>query len=230
MKINTTQLEISLNMQNTINKNIADNWVELGWDYMRATMIDVGEAIERHGWKWWKQQEKDLSQLQMEVIEIWHCYLSHYLQKNLGDIIHTRNIIISDWKMQENKGIIFDNSSYHVNQLNTLEKFDLLIGLASSKRTNLNVFFSLCKDCDLTWNDLFSIYIKKNTLNIFRQQHGYNNGSYEKFWFDKEDNIFFIDVADKLDPTQDSYADDLWNNLETLYIQAINYRLNKNKV
>ena len=51
---------------------------------LRAVAIEGAEAIEHHGWKWWKNR-KDLAQLQMELIDIWHFLLSELLLRNDGD-------------------------------------------------------------------------------------------------------------------------------------------------
>lgn len=224
MNINLKQLEVSLNMQDTMNKTVNPEWVTMGWDYMRATMLEAAEAVEHHGWKWWKAQKKDLPQLQMEVVDIWHFYLSHYLQINQGSLEATSAHIVKDWETQQEQPVIFDGASYEPSQLNLLSKFDLLLGLAAAKRTNLHIFFAICEEVELHWSELFKQYIKKNMLNIFRQKNGYKEGTYEKNWFNKEDNVFLVSEAEKLDPTKDTYADELWSALETMYVQALQFR------
>lgn len=227
MNINQKQLETALNMQNNMNKTINENWVGLGWDYMRATMVESVEGIEHHGWKWWKKQTMDLAQLQMELVDIFHFYLSRYLQIHNGYIPSAQNALTHDY--HEEDAIIFDGSSYELGKMNILEKLDLLTGLAAAKRMNISLFFSLCHDCHLDWNELYKQYIKKNLLNIFRQKNGYNHGTYEKNWFDKEDNVFLVEESNKLDSTQDDYADALWNALEDVYQKALTYRAERNK-
>jgi len=51
-------------------------------------------------------------------------------------------------------------------------------------------------------------------LNAFRQNHGYKNGSYVKFWGEVEDNVVAFDIMDKypnISPT------DLYQKLEIEY-------------
>lgn len=43
--------------------------------------------------------------------------------------------------------------------------------------------------------DVWSLYIIKNTLNGFRKDHGYEDGTYVKFWYaGKEDNIVAMEI------------------------------------
>lgn len=43
--------------------------------------------------------------------------------------------------------------------------------------------------------DVWSLYVIKNTLNGFRKDHGYEDGIYDKHWYkDKEDNIVAMEI------------------------------------
>jgi dimeric dUTPase (all-alpha-NTP-PPase superfamily) len=219
--INFTQLKPMLELQNTMNNTVDPNWVSLGWDYMRASCLEGSEAIEHHGWKWWKHQKKDLPQLQMEIIDIWHFYLSRYLQLSKGNEVEAFHMIEKDWAEQYGKMVVFDGKSYDLPNMDLLAKLDLLIGLAAAKRMDLYVFFSLSQDCDLTWADLFEQYVKKNLLNIFRQKNGYKEGTYHKEWFGQEDNVYLLEEASKLDPQHENYVSSLWQSLEKVYKDAV---------
>ena len=81
----------------------------------QAFVIEGAEAIEHHGWKWWKKQDCDLPQLQMEIIDIWHFLLSEILLQHealpntirSGQIANIRGIIESG---KEEGMITMDNS------------------------------------------------------------------------------------------------------------------------
>lgn len=219
--INFTQLKQMLELQNIMNNTVNPNWTIQKWDYLRASCLEGAEAIEHHGWKWWKEQKKDLPQLQMEIVDIWHFYLSRYLQLTVGNEDKALEEIRIDWQNEHGKHILFDNKEYDLSHLNLLDKLDLLIGLAAAKRMSLEVFFSIMIDSGLSWPQLFEQYAKKNLLNIFRQKNGYKEGTYHKEWFGEEDNIFLLQEAEKLDPTQDDYIAKLWFGLETTYKKAL---------
>ena len=83
--LSAAQTEIMLSLQAGMNTRVDPDWIDARYPYLRAVVIEAAEAIEHHGWKWWKQQDKDLPQLQMELIDIWHVILSEILLANAGD-------------------------------------------------------------------------------------------------------------------------------------------------
>jgi dimeric dUTPase (all-alpha-NTP-PPase superfamily) len=84
--LTNTQLNTMLNLQDGMNKKVNPQWLTAGYSYLRAAMIESVEAIEHHGWKWWKAQKLDLPQVQMELVDIWHFALSHLIIQHNGDV------------------------------------------------------------------------------------------------------------------------------------------------
>ena len=78
------QAATMLSLQASMNARVDPDWITARYPYLRAVVIESAEAIEHHGWKWWKKQELDLPQLQMELIDIWHFILSELLLRNDG--------------------------------------------------------------------------------------------------------------------------------------------------
>ena len=72
----------------------------------------------------------------------------------------------------------------------------------------------------MPFDDLYRIYVGKNVLNFFRQDHGYKDGSYKKVWQGREDNEHLVEVASSLDITDQSYQDKLYQGLLARYEQA----------
>ena len=54
-------------------------------------------------------------------------------------------------------------------------------------------------DCQLNRTELFRQYVGKNVLNFFRQDNGYKEGTYRKFWSGREDNEVLVDILQSLD-------------------------------
>ena len=88
------QIGKMLILQDSINKKVNPDWKNAENDWLLAVMVEGVEAIEHHGWKWWKHQQPDTEQLQMELIDIWHFALSfsltNYVQmpvKEMSDAI-----------------------------------------------------------------------------------------------------------------------------------------------
>ena len=159
-----TMLELQMQMDSSIKTDVPFSHR----DYLRAACLEASEAIDHHGWKWWKHQKKNLAQLQMELIDIWHFYFSTYLYRDNLDISSAQKTLDYDLN-NDNSKIMLDNKIYELLHMTILEKLDLLIGLSAVKRTEPIVLMSLCLDCELSPSEIFKQYVQKNTLNLFRQ-------------------------------------------------------------
>ena len=207
-----TMLELQMKMDSSIKTDVPFSHR----DYLRAACLEASEAIDHHGWKWWKHQKKNLAQLQMELIDIWHFYFSTYLYRDNLDISSAQKTLDYDLN-NDNSKIILDNKIYELLHMTILEKLDLLIGLSAVKRTEPIVLMSLCLDCELSPSEIFKQYVQKNTLNLFRQANGYNLGTYKKVWNDKEDNETLVELAAQLNSTDPLYSKKLWTLLDESY-------------
>jgi hypothetical protein len=70
---------------------------------------------------------------------------------------------------------------------------------------------------DLSFEQLYRMYVGKNVLNFFRQDHGYKDGSYIKIWAGREDNEHLSDLLVRLDPNQADFADAVYRALAEAY-------------
>ena len=207
-----------LSLQAEMNHRIDSDWVAAAYPYLRAVIVEGAEAIEHHGWKWWKKQERDVGQLQMELVDIWHFLLSELLLRHHGD--HERSLAAlmqSVVPKSEDDLISFDGKTCHLAQLDLLNKLELLIGLCASRRVDLILFGSIMADCDMDWLELYRQYVGKNVLNMFRQDHGYKEGNYRKIWSGREDNEFLADILDSTDPEQPAYRKIIYQQLARRY-------------
>lgn len=219
--INFKQIPSMLSLQNTMNNTVNPDWVGLNWDWFRASMLEGAEAVEHHGWKWWKAQTKDVPQLQMEIVDIWHFYLSQFLKLAQGNETVASQLIEEHYQQHQNQPVSFDGKDYDLQSLDLLSKLDLLIGLSAAKRLHVPLLIDLVYATGMNWDFFFEQYVKKNILNIFRQKNGYKQGTYHKEWFEKEDNVFLVEEAAKLDPSADNYVSLLWDALTTVYKNAL---------
>jgi len=69
----------------------------------------------------------------------------------------------------------------------------------------------------MDFDELFKSYVGKNVLNVFRQDHGYKQGSYLKVWQGREDNEHLVEVLERLDANGDDFAEAVYQALETVY-------------
>ncbi|HEY0665156.1 MAG TPA: dUTP diphosphatase [Gallionella sp.] len=209
-----------LKMQDGMNSKVNPEWVLAKNNWHRAIQVEGVEAIEHHGWKWWKKQDSDMAQLRMELVDIWHFVLSAIIQAKHGSIPLAKMEMLAEFHLRQ-KSVQFDNQYYQLAQMSLLEKLDLLVGLAAAKRTNLALFESLLNDCGMDWQGLFKQYLGKNVLNIFRQDHGYKAGTYIKIWDGREDNEHLIEVLELTDLDAEDVRESLYQALKARYLLEI---------
>ena len=80
-------------------------------------------------------------------------------------------------------------------------------------------FVGLVKGIGMQFDQLYIAYVGKNVLNFFRQDHGYQDGSYHKQWGGKEDNEHLVEIVGKLDTNLPTFKDDLYSEMKAVYQQ-----------
>ena len=216
--LSSDQATTMLELQATMNSKVDSHWLNANYPYLRAVAIEGAEAIEHHGWKWWKKQQKDLAQLQMELIDIWHFFLSEILLRAKGDQQEALKLLLQLIPGTKSEKIIkFDGEEINLEGCDLITKLELLIATAISKRIEFDLFSMIMDDCELSWGELYSQYVGKNVLNIFRQDYGYKKGTYIKIWDGREDNEHLVDIIDSLDPKNTNFKEAVYNSLQKAY-------------
>lgn len=218
--LSTAQLQTMFQLQAAMNYRVDPNWTDARYPYLRAVVVEAAEAIEHHGWKWWKQQHRDLGQLQMELVDIWHFLLSEILLRNGGDEDKARLYLEAAYERQSpTRRLQFDGQEYSLEELELLDLLQALIGTAAAGRVELGLFAEIMSGCELDWPELYKQYVSKNVLNFFRQDHGYQEGTYRKIWNGREDNEVLVEVMATLDAEDPSFKDSLHALLEAAYLE-----------
>jgi hypothetical protein len=208
------QAETMLTLQAQMNAKVNPDWLNAAYPYLRAVVVEGAEAMEHHGWKWWKKQECDLAQLQMELVDIWHFTLSHILLENRGDQAASLDELFN---FDSASHLDFDGMRYEIAGLDLIGKMELNIGLAAARRISIPLFEALLKDCGMDWKDLYCQYVGKNVLNFFRQDHGYKQGTYRKLWGGREDNEHLVEIMGTLDSERPDFQHQLYASLRDRY-------------
>jgi dimeric dUTPase (all-alpha-NTP-PPase superfamily) len=211
------QASVMLQLQCDMNAKVDADWVQAAYPYLRAVVIEAAEAIEHHGWKWWKKQTHDLPQLQMELVDIWHFLLSEVLLRENGNIEKSLSILLSTTQDGQSNIVIIDGHRHSLADLSLLDKLELLIALSAVKRLELSVFASILSDCGMDWQELYCQYVGKNVLNFFRQDHGYKQGTYLKVWANREDNEHLVEIMASLSADTEQFPLHLYNALRDRY-------------
>lgn len=211
------QTNTMLRLQSDMNSKVDPDWVNAAYPYLRAVVIEAAEAIEHHGWKWWKKQICDLPQLQMELVDIWHFLLSEILLLEAGDKVKATAALQAHLEHCGKPTVSCDGRTFDLQTMSLLEKLQLLIAISSLGRIELNVFYTILQDCQMDWNELYRQYIGKNVLNFFRQDHGYKEGSYQKIWGTQEDNEHLVELMASLPQHSENYPEQLYKALQYRY-------------
>ncbi|QPG06762.1 dUTP diphosphatase [Salinimonas marina] len=205
-----------LSLQDKMNSKVNPEWLNAGYGYLRAAMVESVEAIEHHGWKWWKAQTKDLAQLQMELVDIWHFALSDFLIRYHGDIEQAATQL-SEELAASYDNLDFDGATYYFAEQPLLDNLELMAGLCAAKRFNVSLFMKIVNQCEMSADELYRQYVGKNVLNFFRQDNGYKEGSYVKTWNGREDNEHLVEVLDALDINEKTYSEMVYEGLRLRY-------------
>ena len=216
--LTAAQAATMLTLQDRLNSIINPDWVNGGARFLRAAFVESAEALEHHGWKWWKKQTIDLPQVQMELIDILHFYLSHTLVSAAGSAPEATHMLVADLSSPE--AIVLDGQTYRLPDLDVPQLLELLGGLAVCGRASYKTLEHTMARCELTWQDAFTQYVSKNVLNLFRQENGYKTGTYVKIWQGEEDNVVLARLMSALDPNRPDFAEALHTGLQAAYAQA----------
>lgn len=179
------KLVIMLTLQNKMNSIVNPSWLVAGYNWMLAGALEIAEAIDHHGWKWWKKQTPNMQMFQNELVDYIHFVLSEVYVRTQGDIAAAIEYIIQDARPV----------SERIAGITLLGKLQYLLSASAAGQTSINLLHSCMHSADMSWDDMFEQYIAKNALNIFRQKHGYKDGSYVKTWYDgAEDNVHMLAI------------------------------------
>lgn len=190
-------------MQDAHNTQVHPQWRSAGFAYYRAVWVECAELLDHFGWKWWKCQQPDLQQVKLELVDIWHFGMSDLIRGNAL----TREVA----------GIL-DVSPVADAPAGALRLAveDLARETLASQAFALEQFAKVMALLPLPYDELFRLYVGKNVLNQFRQDHGYKSGAYIKTWAGREDNEHLIDLLERLQRPETA-VEDLYRQLEERY-------------
>lgn len=143
-------------------------------------------------------------QVKLEVVDIVHFALSIRLQQNQS-LDDTAELIARD----------FENFMQAEDIRKSIECLALLT--LTDQGAHFTFIAGIMKYLDMTFDELYEIYIGKNVLNMFRQDNGYKEGSYNKVWNGREDNEYLAEIMKELDANSQSFQDDVYAALSRKY-------------
>ena len=215
--VTIAQVKECIDLQNSMNAIVNPDWKRAGYRWDRAALVEAVECMDHLGWKWWKKQEPDREQAFVELVDIFHFLLSHYLVR--GNI--TPELVINAYEYA-NKKIHRNKDKEYV-----LGHLDVFIDCTTNREIPIDRFFNIVVSLDYTIDDLVKYYIGKNVLNQFRQANGYKQGTYIKDWSTPtehdagvivEDNVILVKILKESSEISSSL---IKQELENYYSQVL---------
>ena len=194
-----------LNMQHRMNTRVHEDWINQQFEWYRAIWIECGELMDHFGYKWWKKQEPDMEQVRLEAIDIWHFGLSDLVTPGA-----TVESIAADIETA-----LADHQPQCVDVRTATES--LAENSLATKGFSVTCFWDLMIAAGLSFDDLYTAYVGKNVLNFFRQDNGYQEGTYQKTWAGREDNEHLVELVGTLNTDDEDFADALYVALTDRY-------------
>jgi hypothetical protein len=201
--VRRTMLATMARMQDDHNRQVHADWPNQGFRYYRAIWVECAELLDHFGWKWWKHQRPDLSQVKLELVDIWHFGLSELLR---ADALDEGLVDLFGPVAQGGDSEAFREA---------VER--LAAGALSSQGFSAVDFAAAMQSLPMAFEELYRLYVGKNVLNHFRQDHGYKQGTYRKLWGGREDNEHLIELLDGLDAGQADAPEMLYAGLAGRY-------------
>ena len=217
----------------TLQQELNDNTNGKGWesglsknnkiiDWRRCIYLEAAEFIESYPWKHWKNidAKPDYENIKIEAVDIWHFVMSEALRvyaiERKGSIEELASAISSQRAFEEFKTGKKAKLESHYDEIALVEEFVKSLFCDEPIESLVAKFFTVASVAGLDLDELYQLYIGKNILNAFRQDHGYKDGSYIKIWGDVEDNVVMQEIlADNKDIT----PKELYDKLELSYNQ-----------
>ncbi|NPA73029.1 MAG: hypothetical protein GXO35_09410, partial [Gammaproteobacteria bacterium] len=181
--------------------------------------MESAELIDSYPWKHWKSVDAviDIENARVELVDIWHFLLSLAIER--FDVPQALTVLSEAFNVSDKPlttGLCelttFEQVRVHEEMMRTALETGEVTGEYLAKLAAS--FFKSCWVAGLSFNELYQIYMAKNVLNKFRQDHGYKEGTYIKVWQGREDNVVMFELISRMNRFS---GEALYEGLESAY-------------
>jgi dimeric dUTPase (all-alpha-NTP-PPase superfamily) len=221
------KIETMLRLQQELN----DTTNGIGWengmtknnkpiDWRRCIWLEAAELVESYPWKHWKSiaAEPDRCNIKIEAVDIWHFVMSealrYYAVEGLGDITALADAIT---QTEAYEAFLAGSDVQYGDPYAEIEQVEKLVEMLFSGapvEAWTAQFYRVALQSGLSLDELYRLYVGKNILNRFRQDHGYKEGSYRNTWNGEEDNVMMQRL---IEANPDIRPEALYRQLEQAY-------------
>lgn len=191
-------------------------------DWLLAISQECAEGIDHLAWKWWAKQRKDIEAARMEVVDALHFALSAEMwAAPKGTPLPAIAALIEEQIMDNKAILLIDRVKLDPAKEDPINLFSIISALASVGRCNTGLLFLLAEKLGLSFTSTIQLYQMKATLNLFRLNNGYKEGTYIKHWAPSlEDNYFLPTLAEGIDWTAPDAYSLFYNRLNVRYSEV----------
>ena len=192
-------------------------------DWRRCIWLEAAELVESYPWKHWKNIEAnpDYANIRIEAVDIWHFVMSEalrvYAVEGRGNIADLATAMTST---EAYRLFASGDAPEPTDHYREIEEVETLVGMLFGE-TPVELwtaqFYRVALQSGLDLNALYQLYVGKNILNTFRQDHGYKEGTYRKIWNGEEDNVVMQRL---LEEDASLMPEELYRGLEAAYRRA----------
>lgn len=177
-------------------------WYAKGNSWANVIIAETGEYLDSVGYKWWKQQDIDIENAKTELVDIWHFLLSDLIEPELL-FRPTAQFSFEDRVKPLGQHIAFVVDGVEEKPLKPNTEYDknvtpFINAMLNRNPDTVKQFLRLCQRIGMGFDELYTRYVVKNALNRFRQNNGYNDGTYRKIIDGLEDNTQVLRLAAEL--------------------------------
>ncbi len=225
------KIETMLRLQQKLNDTTSGTGWEKGLtknnkpiDWRRCIWLEAAELVESYPWKHWKSiaADPDYANIKIEAVDIWHFVMSEalrvYAVEELGSIDDLAQAITATEAyrhFERGDGEVSDDVYEQIVEVEKLVA--MLFGDATVEEWTAQ-FYRVALQSGLDLDELYRLYIGKNILNRFRQDHGYKEGTYVKIWNGEEDNVVMQQI---LAAGSGMRPEELYDSLEERYPEVM---------
>jgi dimeric dUTPase (all-alpha-NTP-PPase superfamily) len=204
---NTKHLKNMLDLQSSFNEKINQDWKNAGYQFVDAIWTEAAEAFNHTNWEWWKKTgtATDMGQIKMEIVDIWHFIMSELMNHEEVEGVTHLGLVVDICEAL--KGQLVKNPELDIGLIKMALKEMIGSALMPSRENRIvfiiSNFVRLLSAANMSWDELYKLYLGKNTLNIFRQNNGYKTATemYKLMWAKEkgwEDNQYLTELLEQL--------------------------------
>jgi hypothetical protein len=202
----TELLEEMLLMQDQFNVISSGlDWREKKLAWNRAIWIECAVIVNHQGWKWLNKQDAHTPLVKMELVDIWQFLMSWMLDNNMTP--------------KECEAFVFFEMGHNSNPV-LLDSIEDIARNASGYDLEFTTahFMAALDVAGMSFEDLYAKYAGKFTLNAFRHENGYKDGTYRKTWHDgRKDVEHLTEILEGMDASHVDFLADVYAALGERY-------------